>query len=143
MKRTAAEIRAEFKAAVEAKLKAAGTPTRKGSNPESRLVTAILDALALQVKGGRFWRVNSGRVRSEGGRLIQLAPAGTADILGILAPSGRFVGLEVKVPGRKATAVQEEWAKDVRGLGGFVATVTSIDEALGAVERARKGGGGE
>jgi hypothetical protein len=45
----------------------------------------------------------------------------------------------VKVPGRKAKPHQETWLCLVRSLGGFAAVVTSVDEALAAVQRARLG----
>jgi hypothetical protein len=130
------QARAQFKAVVEAKLKA--HRPRRGPNAESALTRSILAALSL-VKGLEIWRVNSGKVRmgAEGGRLIALAPTGTADLIGCL--DGRFIGLEVKTPAGRVTPAQVAWAERIRGVGGFVATVRSVDEAVAAVSRAKGG----
>jgi hypothetical protein len=130
------QARAAFEAAVAAKLKAAG---RRGSNPETALTRSILDALALVRGWVLVMRANSGRVRTERGGLVQLAPTGTADILGCLAPGGRLIGLEVKTPTGRVTPAQVAWAERIRNVGGFVATVRSVPEALAAVSRAKGG----
>jgi hypothetical protein len=62
---------------------------------------------------------------------------GSADLVGCLA--GRFVALEVKVPGEEATKEQIEWAARVRAAGGFAAVVHGVEEAVAAVARARQG----
>jgi hypothetical protein len=111
------------------------TPTRRGPNPETAIVRGIL--AALRGRHGKFWRNNSGRVRGASGRTVQLGETGSADIFGVVRPSGRFVGLEVKRPGLKATDLQESWAAEIRAEGGYVATVTSVEEAFAAVDRAR------
>jgi hypothetical protein len=103
------------------------------------LVTSALRWLAVFAKDGTWWRQNSGRTQTATGRLVQLAPAGTADVIGILGPGGRFCGLEAKRPGNKPTPIQREWAERVRALGGFAAVFTSLDELAAAVERARGG----
>jgi hypothetical protein len=128
------QARAQFKAAVEAKLKSA----RRGPNAESLLCRSILDALSL-VRGFEVWRVNSGWASGASGGMIRLAPAGHADILGCLAPSGRLVGLEVKTATGRVTPAQVAWAERIRSVGGFVATVRSVDEARAALERAKGG----
>lgn len=52
---------------------------------------------------------------------------------------GRWLSLEAKWPKEKPTADQRLWAAVVRTLGGFYAVVHSVDEALAAVERCRRG----
>jgi hypothetical protein len=70
---------------------------------------------------------------------------GSADLVGILRRriGGRSVGqwfcLEVKRPGEKAEDHQSLWARTVREMGGFVATVCSVEEARAALDRARNG----
>jgi hypothetical protein len=54
--------------------------------------------------------------------------AGIPDLL--LVKHGRAVFLEVKQPGKKATAIQERRIKEIQEIGGAVAgVVTSLDEA--------------
>jgi hypothetical protein len=77
---------------------------------------------------------------------------GSADLIGSLRvrvrfPGGeetveisRFIALEIKRPGEKLRPEQERWAQVVRAhSSGFVAVVTSEEEALAAIERARRG----
>ncbi len=64
-------------------------------------------------------------------------PAGVYDPYSPLF--GRVFCLEVKWPGKKQTTDQVRWAKVVRSLGGFVAIVHSVDEAVAAVARCREG----
>lgn len=64
---------------------------------------------------------------------------GSSDLIGLLAPAGRFVALEVKKPGEKPTEEQRKFMAHVRQMGGFAAVVRSADEARAAVQRAREG----
>lgn len=79
---------------------------------------------------------------------------GSADLIGILSLSvlltrpdgsqvcqttGRFVALEVKKPGGRVEPEQEAWLEAVRRAGGFAAVVHSPEEALAALDRARRG----
>jgi VRR-NUC domain len=87
-----------------------------------------------------LWRNNTGRWLDPNGRVVTFGLAvGSADLVGILAPSGRFIALEVKQPKGKAKPHQDQWLTIVRNLGGFAAVVTSEEEALRAIERARQG----
>lgn len=64
---------------------------------------------------------------------------GSSDLIGLLAPRGRMVALEVKKPGEKPTPEQVKFQAHVRAMGGFAAVVCSPDEARAAVARARQG----
>jgi hypothetical protein len=81
-------------------------------------------------------------------------PEGSADLVGILrvlggivtndtfvpCAIGRFFALEVKRPrGGRQSAGQRQWGELVRIMGGFYAVVRSPDEAMAALERARRG----
>jgi len=103
---------------------------------EARIQAEI--RLALGSLGMVFWRNNTGVFR-DGGRFVRFGLAvGSADLIGIV--EGRFCALEVKQPGKRATIEQAKWLKVVRLYGGFGAVVTSVQEALEAVERCRDGG---
>jgi hypothetical protein len=87
-----------------------------------------------------LWRNNVGSFRDQQGRYVTfgLCP-GSSDLVGILRPSGRWLALEVKRPGQKPRPEQEGFLQFIRSMGGFACVVTSPEEALAAVERARKG----
>lgn len=126
-----------------------------------RLALGLELDLALWVNArhdSKEWDPNTGGVRFAVGGL--LAP-GSSDLIGLLAPTGRFVALEVKVPGgipsaarlaRIAAKPDHERSKGeqrdheqatflaiVRRLGGFGSYVDSVPAALAALERARRG----
>ena len=51
----------------------------------------------------------------------------------------RLFVLEVKTPVGRATPEQKNFLRVVRMAGGFGAFVRSVDDAIAALERARKG----
>ena len=55
------------------------------------------------------------------------ARSGTPDILGCV--KGHMFALEVKVPGKKPTAIQQYELDQWAGSGAVVGVVTSVDEA--------------
>lgn len=103
------------------------------SAPENALQRRILDALEA-LPDAEFLRVNSGKVKVRGG-WMQLAPNGTADILGLVR-GGRFVALEVKLPKEQPNPDQLAFGRRVVELGGFFAVVRSIEDAVAAVREA-------
>jgi hypothetical protein len=109
---------------------------------ETDLVKAVLQYLAL--RGGVAWRANTGAFAfpAKGGRrrFVRFGPPGQADVLGVLAPTGRllacencarrgvFLAVECKMPGRKLTAQQSSFLEMVRNAGGVALCVTSVRE---------------
>jgi hypothetical protein len=63
---------------------------------------------------------------------------GSSDLIGVVAPLGKFLALEVKRPGEKATEQQQKFLEVVRMAGGIAAVVTSVEEAIAAVEGAQQ-----
>ncbi len=59
--------------------------------------------------------------------------AGRPDLVVCVPPAGRFAALEVKAPGRAATALQRHRLAEVERAGGIAAVVHSPEEALAAV----------
>ena len=64
---------------------------------------------------------------------------GSPDLVGTLAPTGRWFCLEVKRAGQKARPEQAAWLARHRKFGAFCAVVHSLDEARDALVRARAG----
>lgn len=81
----------------------------------------------------RLWRNNVGAMTNNDGRLVKYGLCtGSADLIGIQQlPSGlgRFVALEVKRPGGRATQEQIKWLAMVREMGGIAEIVHSVEEA--------------
>ena len=85
------------------------------------------------------WRNESG-VAEHMGRYVRYGlQKGSSDIIGILAPAGRFLALEVKTERGRLRKEQGLFLALVRRNGGFGCVVRSVDEAVAAIERARNG----
>lgn len=98
---------------------------------ETELSRAIQQALAM-LPGVLLVRVQAGRV----GR-CRLACAGTPDLLGSV--DGHAFAIEVKSEGGVCSTEQLLWHLRWRQCGGIVAVVSSVGDAMLAVQGARKG----
>jgi len=88
----------------------------------------------------RLFRNNVGALPDPKGRgYIRFGLAvGSADLIGVMRPNGRFVALEIKMPNGRVTPDQEAWLKTIRDFGGVAEVVRSVDEALLVVEKAKQ-----
>ncbi len=97
---------------------------------ETRLVAECL--AYLRARGVPCWRQNTGAAvaRSPGGRqrFVRFGVPGVSDILGILAPRGRWLAVECKLPGGHVTPGQQAFLETVRKCGGVALLVTSVAE---------------
>lgn len=101
---------------------------------ESHLVAAIL------LKWGahprlRIARVNTGAAVIKG-RLVKFGVPGTADICGIVAPSGRMLMIEAKTQTGKQRKAQEVMQRVVTQWGGLYVLarqMSDVDQALAAI----------
>jgi hypothetical protein len=123
--------------------RAQGARRQTVSNPE----TVVQQAIRLALGGERdlvLWRNSTGMAEhlDQHGRTYRQRyglAVGSADLVGILAPHGRMVALEVKTARGRTTPEQDQWLALVRSRGGFAAVVRSVEEARAALERARAG----
>lgn len=108
---------------------------------ESPLLRAIHTAVG-SLPTARVWRVNTGvavpiglccpRCRAKGA--VRFGLPGQADLMGILAPSGRMLSIEVKSDTGRMRPEQEAWAAMVTRFGGVsVAPCRSVEQALEAI----------
>jgi len=110
---------------------------RASTHPlEADVQRAILDYLLMHPRVAWAQRINSGRVRTEHGRMFKGADAGTSDIIGMLV-GGRFLAVEVKRDGKAArnNTSDDQWLfiKVINDNGGlaFVAwSVEMVEEML-------------
>jgi hypothetical protein len=103
---------------------------------ETPIVQAIRLALG-RMPDCVLWRNNTG-VATFQDRPVRYGLAnGSSDLIGIVA--GRFVALEVKTLTGRASDEQNLFLNLVRQKGGFACVVRSVDDALSAIDRCRKG----
>ncbi len=66
---------------------------------------------------------------------------GTSDLICVVPPRGRFLGIEIKRPGYEPSRVsdnQRAWLAVVRQFGGVTGIATNVTEALALVHEARQ-----
>jgi hypothetical protein len=86
-----------------------------------------------------LWRNSTGVARPNDRVVRYGLCVGSSDLIGILAPSGRLLALEVKTPVGRLTLEQRQFLELVRRRGGFACVVRSVDDAVAAMDRARAG----
>lgn len=110
---------------------------RTGATPEALVLAEVqraLDGLDDLV----WWRNSTGLARTgNGGRLAFGAGTGSADLLGVVAPRGRLVAIEVKAPEGRVSPAQHSWLQRMAAMGAAVGVARSGAEALAIVARAR------
>lgn len=94
------------------------------------LIQQMILARLGSVHGLTLWRNNTGAMRDARGQLVKFGSPGSADLLGLVAPDGRFVAIEVKAAGGRQTALQLSWQRMVERHGGLYIVATSADEAV-------------
>lgn len=103
--------------------------------------TDVQDAIRLAAHslGLVLWRNNVG-LATDGLRKIRygLCP-GSADLIGILVPEGRFCAFEVKSATGRASEEQERFLALVRRSGGVAGIVRSVEDVRALIDRARRG----
>jgi len=95
--------------------------------PERKLVQKI--QRYLEAQGARSFKIHGDDSYQE---------AGIPDLL--VCYRGRFIGLEVKLPGGKPSLIQEVVLSDIKRSGGIAAVVESVDQVrqlLAKLERKR------
>ena len=84
--------------------------------PETALSRKVLSRL--RVEGGRWDKIHGGPYQA----------GGIADILGCWR--GRFIAIELKMPGEEPTELQKDFLDDVHYSGGRAGVAFSVQEAL-------------
>lgn len=94
-----------------------------------------------QLRDVCIWRNNVGETTDSRGhrprRVRYGLCVGSSDLIGI-GPGGRFLALEIKVPGKRPTVEQQMFLDLVVARGGIAACVHSAEEALAVIAAARE-----
>lgn len=87
----------------------------------------------------RLFRNNVGKLPDVQGRWVNYGlGVGSSDLIGInMQPDGvgRFVAIEVKVPGKNATKEQQSFLDMVRSLGGQAGVAHNVEEAVAILKQ--------
>ena len=110
------------------------------SRAETELVKPIRLALGRDDRVV-LWRNNTGVAHADYGsaglKMLRYGLVkGSADLIGLVKPNGRFVALEVKCNDGALRPEQILFLDLVRSFGGFASVVRSVTEAMEAVENA-------
>ena len=103
---------------------------KDGSVPEKYIQRSILDWL--KTTELLYWRQNSGHI-GLGFRRVELGPDGAPDIIVIVPPSGRILGLEVKSASGSLRPSQKAFRERLETSGGIFRVVRSLEEAKDTV----------
>ncbi len=114
---------------------------------EAELQDRIRLALA-QLEGVVLWRnnVGVGYVGQQRTPVRYGLAVGSADLVGLVRTDGgwgRFIALEVKTSRGMVSDDQARWLRLVQRLGGYAVVVRSVEDAIAAVEAARRTGDDE
>lgn len=105
-------------------------PLKDGSVPEKVIQKQILDWL--KATGLLHWRQNSGIIFA-GNRAIRLGESGLPDIVVIVPPGGRLLGLEVKSANGRLRPDQALFEEKAKQAGADYVVVRTLNQAMDAV----------
>lgn len=107
-------------------------------DPHTALVEASLLAVG-QLPGVVAWKNTTGVGRSlASDRKIRFGLNGSSDLLAVVAPHGRFLGMEMKTGGAVQSKQQKAFQRAIEDLGGVYVVVRQVADALAGVELARR-----
>lgn len=119
------------------KLDRAARRKAKGPGPEKVVQKAIQEAFRVKYRIALI-HIDAGGAgyRAEGGGGYSTIPAGFPDLLGLVAPHGRALFIEVKAPGKKPTKLQMDYMALLRSRGAIAFWADSVESALAQFEAA-------
>lgn len=107
-------------------------------DPHTALVEEIVLALG-QLPDVLVWKNATGVGRTlTGERRIRFGLVGSSDVLALVGPRGRFLGLEAKTGLAVQSKQQKAFQRAVEAVGGVYVVCRSAADALAGVERARR-----
>jgi hypothetical protein len=103
------------------------TAMKKLKTPESAVLKACLELLTL--KRIWHWRQNAGAIPlKDGGYRKFVGLKGIADVLCVLSPQGRLLGIEVKAASGKLRPDQRAFGERLKAAGGLYCVVRNVRE---------------
>ncbi len=109
-----------------------------GSTEEhQRLLGAIRLRIAETFPGRvTVFLLPTGVAQMPGGRVVRYGIKGGADLIGIMAPRGRFLAIEVKTGGAKQSPQQKSFERIVTSRGGLYLVSRSVESVIVSLQSA-------
>jgi hypothetical protein len=106
----------------------------KSDTPENRVKAGVMKYLKL--RRIYCWSNPSGAVRIRPGKFMSFGKKGSADIIGLLPPDGKFLAVEVKSMTGRASPEQREFLEAIKQQGGVAVVATSYRDVEAALREA-------
>ena len=104
-------------------------PRKKSTRPERPVMRAVLAALRMHPRVAWAARMNTGVARygQHGDRMVRFGTVGMSDFIGQL-PDGRFMAVECKAAGGRASPAQQAFLARVNTAGGIAFVAKSVED---------------
>ena len=86
---------------------------------EASVLKACQRILESHPKVAGWWRCNSGGIKKENGTYVKFAFSGASDLMGFTTGTARFIAVECKATGKRATEDQRAFLDNVNDAGGL------------------------
>lgn len=106
---------------------------------EKQLQAKIRDAMNRTGKCRIFSSPTGMLPNGRGGYMRFGLTTGGSDLVGLLKPSGRWLSIEVKLPGGKISPEQLIFQKTIRNFGGVSEICYSVEDALEVLDKTING----
>lgn len=95
---------------------------------ESEIQNEIIHYLTTLQPKIVFWRNNVGGLKDINGRIVRFGLKGSADIIGIISPNGKFLAIECKTEKGKQRPEQIAFEKMINKMGGIYILARSVED---------------
>ncbi len=107
--------------------------SEKGVEIRVRVALAAAGVMVLKHTVGPCWECGAKPNKRQG------LGVGCSDLICIVPPFGRFLGIEMKRPGGgRVSEEQVRWLAVIRRFGGITGVARSVEEAMALVDEARR-----
>ena len=76
----------------------------------------------------RLWRNNSGLFWTRNGQRVRASVEGAPDLIGLMLPQGRFLGIECKSLTGRLSPVQKAFGEMIVRMGGLYCVARSVND---------------
>ncbi len=93
--------------------------------------TALVKAILLHIGSRpdvRVYRNNTGCLIDDRGRPVKFGLIGSADIIGLIAPHGRFLAIECKTQSGKQSDQQRKYQQMIESMGGIYILARKVED---------------